>query len=85
MSDMKHQFRLFGRSLGDHPGLLWGFILPVLFTWAAFDGASDSDGEICPFVIIFVVVISLLIWFSILSTAWKGRHQYEDQDEEVDT
>jgi len=82
---MKHQINLFFRCLGNHPGVPWAFF-SVLFPLAALDGASRSDdGKIAVPLLIFLVAIILLMWGTVLTTAWKDRHYHEDRDDEADT
>lgn len=71
-------WKLFKRSLADHPGLLYGFFWPVLVLVAIL---SRHDGSTIPIsrVLLVTLMIGALPWIPILITAWNGRHQYQEK------
>ncbi len=73
--------KLFWRCLCDHPGVLWGWLWPLMVAGAVanrkdFVGFSALSGAAW----LGLGLLVVLPWVSILWTAWTGRHQYEDSN-----
>lgn len=72
--EISKEWRLFKKSLRNHPGLTIGFCWPGLVFVSCF---TRKDPLPVAIALAIAAIIGLLPWFPILFTAWKLRKQYD--------
>ena len=75
---MGRNWRLFCRSLGNHPGIGIGLLWPVMVLMAVLM-RSDADSIPVARLLQVVAAVGALPWIPILWTAWTSRKQGEKQ------